>query len=295
MEASRVSLSELLALQHPARHYALARLGLRRLQAGGGHLPRLRGRGMAFEEHRVYQPGDEQRFIDWRVTARTGQMHVKVFREEHERPVHLLLDLRAGMAFGSRFQFKSRLAAQACALLGWTAVHDRERVGGLVLGEALQETPVRSGVHGLLPWAQLAAAAHGGQPGPSLARAVAHLRRTARPGALVVLASDFADLDEDTAAALADIARHCQLILLSVQDPLEAAPPAAELPFRDAAGQTRWLDLRRAPRRQAWQRAQAQRRERIARLASRARAIWLPLETPLPAQEQLAPHLGRRR
>lgn len=88
---------------------------------------------MEFDEVRVYHPGDDVRTIDWRVTARTGRPHTKLFQEERERPVLVLVDVRAGMRFGTRDCFKSVLAAKAAAVLAWIGIGGGDRVGGLVL------------------------------------------------------------------------------------------------------------------------------------------------------------------
>lgn len=293
------TLPDLLALQHPARHFSLDRLGLRRLVSTSGNTPRLRGRGMTFEEHRAYAAGDEPRFIDWRVTARTGDMHIKVFREEHERPVLLFADMRPTMHFGTRCQLKSTLAAQACALLAWTAAHGRERVGGVVLNTQLKDTRSRSGVHGVLPWLKLAsqsAPAHTDSPhdAQDFPKALMHLRRTLRPGSIVVIASDFADLDKAGRQQIADIARHNQLILLSINDPLETEPPQqGQYPLKQQ-GQTVWVDFSQNTQRDHWISHFAARQHQVEKLADETRAALIPLLTSRPAQEQLAPWLTRR-
>ncbi len=298
MADSHNPLQDLLALQHPARHFSLDCLGLRRLQSSSGNVPRLRGRGMTFEEHRAYAPGDEPRFIDWRVTARTGEMHTKIFREEHERPVLLFADQRAGMRFGTRRQFKSRLALESCALLGWTAAHSRERVGGIALRSSLRESPARSGIHGVLPWLNLSARAEAPNAAQTaeatLATALLHLRRTLRPGSIVAISSDFADLDADARNHLVEIARHNQLILLPVGDPLEFSPPEhGQFPLRLNA-QTQWVDFSNSVFRDQWIAHYQQRREALEALAQQTRAVCIALDTTQSAAAQLAPWLTRR-
>ncbi len=96
---------------------------------------RFRGRGIDFAEVRVYQPGDDIRTIDWRVTARTGVAHTKLFQEERERPVLLLVDQSSSMYFGSRVMFKSVLAARTAALLAWAVLERGDRIGGIVFSE----------------------------------------------------------------------------------------------------------------------------------------------------------------
>ena len=125
----RIGIRELIALREQAARLDLSPRGRVLATRIGGHLSRFRGRGMEFDESRVYQPGDDPRNMDWRVTARVGIPHVKLFREERERPVWLLVDQGAAMRFGTRVAFKSVIAAQAAALLGWAAVDRADRAG----------------------------------------------------------------------------------------------------------------------------------------------------------------------
>ena len=115
-------LAQLLRLRFAAQDLKLfAKRPVRSLLTGGERT-RFRGRGIDFEEVRLYQPGDDIRTIDWRVTARTQVPHTKIFREERERPVFMVADQRATMFFGSQRCFKSVLCAHICALLGWAAL-----------------------------------------------------------------------------------------------------------------------------------------------------------------------------
>ncbi|MBT5031007.1 MAG: DUF58 domain-containing protein, partial [Proteobacteria bacterium] len=91
---------------------------------------KFRGRGMEFEEVRQYQPGDDIRNIDWRVSARTGGTYTKLFCEERERPVHIVVDQRNSMFFGSAQRFKSVLAAEVASALAWAALAGSDRIGG---------------------------------------------------------------------------------------------------------------------------------------------------------------------
>ncbi len=107
-----------------------------RVVTSGGHLSPYKGRGVEFDESRPYQPGDDLRTIDWRVTARTGKPHTKVFREERNRPVFVWLDLRRPMLFATRGEFKGVRAAEMAALIAWSAVAHGDRLGGLVFSES---------------------------------------------------------------------------------------------------------------------------------------------------------------
>lgn len=130
-----ISLERLLKLRFSANSLSMpsAKRGLR--QQSGGHLSKYKGRGMEFSEVRLYQPGDDVRSIDWRVTARKQSTHTKVFHEERERPVLILCDQSSTQFFGSKDTFKSVKAAEAAALLAWATLKHGDRVGGLVFSE----------------------------------------------------------------------------------------------------------------------------------------------------------------
>ena len=131
-----VDVDDLIGLRFRAQRLELGIARRARQTMTGAHDSRFRGRGMEFAESRIYQPGDDVRSIDWRVTARTGRPHTKLFQEERERPVILLVDLGASMFFGTRKAFKSVLAAETAALIAWAAMHGGDRVGALVAGRS---------------------------------------------------------------------------------------------------------------------------------------------------------------
>ena len=130
----RVRQSTLIGLHREAKNIPLFSNSLN-AQRAGSHLSSFRGRGMEYHESRPYQAGDDIRAIDWRVTARSGRTHTKVYREERERPVLLWVDLCRSMFFGTRNCFKSVLASKLAALLAWSSVQHGDRLGGLIFSE----------------------------------------------------------------------------------------------------------------------------------------------------------------
>jgi uncharacterized protein (DUF58 family) len=145
-------LTELLALRGVARRLRLSSRRPARSMHTGAHRSIQRGRGLEFQEVRPYVAGDDPRSIDWRVTARRGRPHTKLFREERERPVWLLADLHAGMFFGTRKQLKSAVVLRAAALLAWTAAAGGDRVGAVVIGSSSSRiVPPRAREAGVLP------------------------------------------------------------------------------------------------------------------------------------------------
>lgn len=134
-----VQLDELLELRHQAHALGLAAHHRVASVMSGLYASVFRGRGMEFEETRYYQEGDEIRHMDWRVTARTGVPHLKLFAEERERAAVLCIDASRHMQFGTRGTLKSVQAARAAALLGWAASLNQDRVGALIFGDVLSD------------------------------------------------------------------------------------------------------------------------------------------------------------
>jgi uncharacterized protein (DUF58 family) len=295
-----VSLATLVALRGEARHLDIAPRSQVLASRSGGHLSRFRGRGMEFDESRAYQPGDDVRNMDWRVTARAGKPHVKLYREERERPVWLLVDLGPSMRFGTRTAFKSVVAARAAALLGWAATDDGDRVGGLVYDETRQfeQRPNPRGA-GLLPLLK----ALSQRPLPSakngygaLSDAATHLARLVRPGSLVFLLSDFLELSSAATAWLAALSASNEVVLVQIYDPLEAAaPPPARYPVTDGAASHAFLDTRSSAARQAYAQRFATHRARLADLVQRHRVHRVEICTNRPVGSALMQGLGPRR
>ena len=303
-QPDQITLAELLALNGPAAALDLSSRKRVLTDMGGTHLSGFRGRGMEFEEHRAYQPGDDVRAIDWRVTARTGQTHIKLFREERERPVYLLVDRSPSMQFATRGVFKSVLAAQAAALLGWAAVANRDRVGGMIADPGgLLEVRPGGGRRGLLRYLnQLVTAqqrAADFTQASQLNNALQHVDRLARSGSVVVLLTDFQNLDGKAKPMLQKLASRCELIVGMVSDPFERElPQLSGMPVTTAvASERRWFIKSRAVTSESEQADHAfsfaQRRQFWGQAAQSAGAHWLDLDTAQPVLEQLTRGLGR--
>ncbi len=195
----------------------------------GGDRTRFRGRGMDFEEVRLYQAGDDIRSIDWRVTARTQIPHTKVYREERERPVFILVDQRSPLFFGSQQCFKSVLAAHIAANLAWAALSNGDRVGGLIFGDTQQRDirPRRSKhavlelLHHLRDFNQQLRSPITPPNTKNLRELLKDARRIAKPGCALFIISDFHDHNKECEQQLFELARHTDVTLIHVYDPLE--------------------------------------------------------------------------
>ncbi len=226
-------LNQLIGLRYAARNLQISKRKRALSVLAGPNKSNFRGRGIEFEEVRFYQPGDDIRTIDWRVTARSGSAHTKLFREERERPVLLAVDQRSSMFFGSRHCFKSVLAAHLASLLCWSALHNGDRVGGLVFnGSTHREVRPRRSRNTVLSLLSEIHAYNGQLPGAeaaspdSFADMLANLRRIVRPGSTLFLVSDFIGSDHSRAVEqLNRLAQHCEITALCCSDPLEHQLP----------------------------------------------------------------------
>ncbi|VAX12743.1 hypothetical protein PA3071 [hydrothermal vent metagenome] len=230
--ATQVSVDELIGLRQQARNLNLNRKQAARAQLAGGHASRFRGRGMDYQESRIYQPGDDIRNMDWRVTARTGRPHTKLYQEERERPVVVCVDLNPGMFFASRGALKSVVAARAASLIGWAAAAHGDRIGALLFNGEHHELPPRGGKHGVLRLiSQLVKQSDPLEnlkhpPNPEgFNIALARLRRVSRPGSLIFLLSDFYGIDDETDKHLMRLRQHNDVVAIQLLDALELSPP----------------------------------------------------------------------
>ena len=261
----RPALDELLDLR---RYGAAMRrlLGIDERREGPPALP-ARSQGMDYAESRLYSPGDDVRRIDWRVTARTGRAHTKLFRLERGNDLVCLVDQRAPMRFGTRAAFKSVVAAQVAALAGWAAAEGGDRFGALIAGAQGASIRVDAAVVSAPALCRALALQVPGDEAPLDALA-ARAAGEAAIGTRFVLVSDFADPGVALANAARMLRARGELVLVWVLDPLEERlPPPARYPLTDGREHL-VLDTAPAGVRAAHARDLAARRERLARCAA---------------------------
>jgi uncharacterized protein (DUF58 family) len=301
----RIDLARLVALRGVPETGLPSRQRTAALQSGG-YLSRFRGQGMEFAEVRAYQPGDDVRSIDWRVTARRGAVHTKLFHEERERPVLLALDYRRPMFFATRGRFKAVLASELTALLAWQAQARGDRVGGFLFSDdghcELRPAGGRRGVLRLLrqmvadpAWERTPHRPF--EPRQSLVRTLQGLRRVTRPGSLVLLVSDFNQWDESAERELALLSRHAQLALYFLFDPLEAdLPRAGSYRLSDGEGDLT-IATGQGEQRAAYRQRFLDHRHRLEAFCRRCRAQFLTIATdqnPRQALESTPPNRSPR-
>lgn len=235
-----VQLTQLLALRHkqPAQPASTSSsvVGNR----AGLKLSKIKGRGVDFAEVRPYQPGDDVRTIDWRVTARKNKPHTKIFREERERPTLIAVDQTQNMFFGSKVRLKSVAAAELAARIAWQNLAAGERVGGIVIGNHGQalHRPFRTTkavarfLNDVATYNQaLERATNNNESAAanvSVNEGMLRVRRLTNTNYRIFVVSDFSGALEPWQEHLHQLARHNQVIAVHVHDPLEAHLPPAD-------------------------------------------------------------------
>jgi len=229
-----VDLKDLVALQHQATGFSfLPRQPVHSILSGR-HGSRLRGRGLDFEELRHYRFGDDIRTMDWKVTNRTGKPHVRVFTEERQRPVLLLIDQRTSMFFGSQVKMKSVVAAELAALAAWRVLDSGDCVGALIFNDTdIREIKPRRSrktvmqiLHTLIQFNHaLGADTDHPQNDSQLNNALKETERLCGHDYLIVIVSDLGGWNSQSTKRIKRLAWHNDIIASLIFDPLEKELP----------------------------------------------------------------------
>lgn len=258
-----------------------------------------KGYGVEFEEVRPYQVGDDVRSIDWNVTARSGSPHVKLFREERELALHLVVDVSGSQSIGTQRQLKRELAAELAALLAFSAIQNNDKVGLMLFSDRVEKVvPPGKGVRhvlrivrDLLEW----------QPagrGTSLRAALERFSRTVKRRCVVFLVSDFHDTGYE--AALRIVRRKHDVVAVVIGDPRESELPRVGLvqwvdPETGTAG---LLDTNSREQRHTYQRKAREWADRCDRLFDRLNVDRIELRTgedPVGPLRRFLDRRGKRR
>lgn len=284
----------MVALRHSARYLSLFPRRQATAATAGGYRSRFRGRGMDFDEVRPYQGGDDIRTIDWRVTARTNTPHTKIFREERERPVLIAADLRSPMFFGSQ-RLKSLVVSEIAVALSWAGIRANDKLGAMIFSpEQQRDIRGRRSHHNVLQLIRCLEEACKDLLKPAADRdnfetITENIRRSAVPGTAVVIISDFHDIDRHSEKHLFQLARHCDLTLISVFDPLEnELPPPGIYPVKDGSRRLQ-LNTKNSQLRQKFQQQRQQQKSTLKAMSNRLGAALLEIST----QDQVVPVLAR--
>jgi uncharacterized protein (DUF58 family) len=294
-----VSLPELIALRSRVARLRLPPRDSRATHVGA-QSSRLYGRGMDYAESRAYQPGDDVRRLDWRLTARSGRLHTKLFQEEREGQLLILLDQHASMRFGTRVRFKSVQAARAAALAAWFAVRAGERVGLMTFGGNAHMQRPRAGTRGALDICGALAQcdANPSDHQESLSHAFQRVVRLQQNANRVVLISDGQSADDAARDRMLELMRHTALRVLIVADELELnAVPAGHYPI-EHHGQRHNLVLESTSQRDAFQKSLGAGQAKLRAMAQSLGVPYRVLDTaadPLESTAALLLEAGSRR
>lgn len=282
------SLKQLMGLRWSVKNLNLPKAKRASRPQAGLHHSRFRGRGMEFSEVRMYQPGDDVRSIDWRVTARRQKPHTKLFNEERERPLFIVCDQSQSQFFGSHLTFKSVRAAETAALFAWAALDHNDRVGGIVFSEkGHQEVkPSRNRksimrlLNGISEFNQALKISEPPKTRPfEFNDAIVETIRLAKPGTLLVIISDFKHLNEDSEKLLTKLAKHNELLMLRTSDPIEQQlPPPGFYPVSNGS-ETLVIDSQSNEARQNYANWAEQKQQALNSLCLRLKAPYLDVST----------------
>ena len=278
-----LSASELIALKPRCNALSLPAHSPAASSLAGAYRSRFRGRGVDYVESRHYLPGDDIRNMDWRVTARTGRAHTKIFQEERERPVLVVVDASPSLYFGTRKRLKSVAAGQMAASVAWAAVRRGDRIGAFLFTSddhrELRPTGGRRGamrvIQGLVEWLNPETAHEGHKP---LSVSLERVRHAVRPGSLVIIISDFFNLDEQCHRHLSRLRQHNDVIGCQVMDPAEQHLPVGRFPISDGENSAMLDTHLELPRRQFNQMSD----EHVSvprRMFQRHKCGWMVLKT----------------
>ncbi len=310
-QATHVDLQGLIQLRFHSSRISLGSQRKAFSALAGQYMSPFKGRGLNFDEVRPYQPGDDIRNIDWNVTARTDRVHTKVFKEERERPVFIVVDLSRSMYFGTRHCLKSVTAAKAAALFAWAGADNHNRIGGVVFNDSdHREMRPRGGHQGVLRYLKMLSDFHNAPLENTLPNAegfttdnhnshfsseflFARLQKLIHPGSIVLFASDFMNTTETALKHIRHIARHNDLLMAHIYDPIEAElPPAGRYAISDGE-HFQQIDTSDPSLRQAFHQSFTRKEQEIEQFCIHNQSNLIKLATYDKVPERFIAALGR--
>jgi uncharacterized protein (DUF58 family) len=261
----------------------------------GGYHSAFKGRGMSFSEVRAYHPGDDVRAIDWNVTARTGDPYIKVFEEERENIVMLLVDISGSAVFGSHTQFKEEYLTELCAVLAFSAIANNDKVGVMLFSDRIELfIPPQKGKQHILRIIREILAARPSGRGTDVEAALRFVHNALKKRCVCFVLSDF--LDEKYESALRVLAQRHDCVGLHVWDALERdLPDVGVLRVADAeSGAQTWVDTTSPGVRRRYAQTFDAHVAASQSVFRRAKADFLSLRTDQPYVQALLQFFSRR-
>jgi uncharacterized protein (DUF58 family) len=277
------------------RHIEIRTKGLVNDLFGGEYHSVFKGRGMTFSEVREYQPGDDIRLIDWNVTARSGSPFVKVFEEERELTVYLMVDVSRSGHFGTQLQFKSELAIEIAAVLGFSAIKNNDKVGLILFSDEVEKyiAPKKGKSHVLRVVRELLYHQPRGK-GTSLKTALDYLLRIAKRRSVVFLLSDF--MDDGYWSSLKITSRKHDIIGLQMNDPFELTIPDIGLVkvHDPETEESTWIDTSSDTERKQFENRVIEERDIFKRECDRIGFDLIPISTDKDYVEPIMSYFKKR-
>lgn len=293
------SFTDLVALKHKTSQLSyISDYAVSSISRGDYYSP-FRGQGLEFEEVRTYEPGDDIRAIDWKVTARMGTPHTKIFREEQERSIILCVDVNVTMRFGTKGTFKSIQAARVAALLGWQATIKHDRLGACLFGDVPGGvhffSPQRSSKPLLKMFKQLSQTnINDNAPYVPLEEALTHMNKAVPPGALVYIIGNFNLMNPALEKQLNALRKRCDIILIPIDDPIDKDIPAVGTLLFSRNNSDKFLvDTESQKGREHYATLWLEERESLQKTASKLKIAIIPIGTEADAGSEL--FLGLKR
>ena len=272
--------------------------GLSQQLFSGGYHSAFKGRGMSFSEVRSYQFGDDVRNIDWNVTARTGEPHVKVFEEERELTVMLLVDVSPSVFFGSTQVAKNELITELCAVVAFSAIANNDKVGLILFSDRIEKfiPPEKGRQHILLLIRELVHFSPQGKK-TELGIAFRFLNNVLKKRCTTFVLSDFVQVGADYDNSLRVTARRHDLIGIQVTDLRERELPKVGLlrTFDAETGDEQWIDTQSAAVRAAFAEQFLLQNKRFVTTFKQCGADTLQLDTDKPYIQQLLQFFEQRK
>jgi len=295
-------INELRRLQYLAKGFSFLPQQPVNSLLSGKNSSKLRGRGLNFEELRHYRPGDDIRAMDWKTTRRTGKPHIKVYTEERERNVYLVVDQRSTMFFGSTNKMKSVIAAELAALIAWKVVDSGDRIGGIIYGdEQIQLVPAKRGRQHVIQVLteivsqnrKLKTGKTSINPSESLNKALIKTSHICANNSLVIFIGDGHGWNEQSSQLVKNISQHNEMIACHVFDPLEQAlPKMSQMVISDGEMQIQFSSQDKnihAKYQTSIEKLMSQYEE----MARKYRIPLIPITTMVPVEQQLRKALGQ--
>ncbi len=254
-----------------------------------------KGRGIEFAEVREYGYGDDVRFIDWNVTARTGVPHIKTFDEERELTVMLLVDASGSGLFASRGMFKGELAAEVSAVLAFSAIKNNDRVGLIIFTDQIEiYIPPQKGKKHVLRVIREILYFKPQSKRTDISAAIEHLNKILKRKAIIFLISDFMDTGYES--ALSVTARKHDLIAISISDEREELlTDSGVIALEDAeTGEVFYADTSSKMLRKTYWHYMQKRKNALSELFKRSKIDQIPLMTGIPYEDELIRFFKRR-